>query len=663
MRMTHVTDYLTMDKDRRRMTERILNLTLEIIYLLTGEDYIVVKKTSSEHETPSRCSLVSGGLSRTQNPIMELPPHSLIHWTGNDKKILELSNKIIQLLTGEEVAYLKEHKGLCSKVLMEKQPPLKSLDGSSNRNTPERCHRPLYTQNFTEENHRIPQEDQGDYLTNIKVEDTEGVETFVRLEQQSKGQGTDISTDGSSNRDTPERCPHPLYSQDWTEENHRTPQEYQSEGLVYSKSEYMEGEEEMYVRSDQQCKEEEIPTDNSTDGSSNRDTPERCPCPLYSQDCTEENHRNPQEYQDEYLTDIKVETIEEEEEMYMRGDQQWKEEEIPADISTDGHYKRNTSEERLCLSSDGDITDDITQFSLGENCVTPMTNPVLLSTYMSPALAYHEECSPDSVTSITALKIGNTFPCSIDQTYFKQITKPITHQPRKKRSVKRYPCSECEKSFTQRSQLLTHSKLHTGEISFPCAECGKCYTRKEHLVSHQRSHTGEKPFPCSECGKCFAHKSILVTHERRHTGEKPFRCSECGKCFAQKSVLVRHERCHTGEKPFACSQCGKCFAQKQILVSHERCHTGEKPFPCSQCGKRFAYKSVLVTHEKSHKGEKPFRCSECGKCFAYKSVLVTHEKSHKGEKPFRCSECGKCFTQKPTLDKHLKTHSGEKQLQ
>ncbi|XP_063818872.1 piggyBac transposable element-derived protein 2-like [Pseudophryne corroboree] len=285
--------------------------------------------------------------------------------------------------------------------MMENHRPLTSLDGPSNRDTPERCPRPLYSQDCTEENHRIPQEDQDQNLTDIKVvaikgeeetyvtvikaEDTEGEEeTYVRGDQQCKEEEipTDISTgthatkgrglappilrlgnwnsthalekisskangiltvfaDGPSNRDTPERCPRPLYSQDCAEENHRIPQEdqdeYQSdikvedigeeemyvtnmkaediegeeetyvtdvkaedtEGEVETyvtdvKAEDIEGEEETYVRGDQQCKEEEIPTDISTDGPSNRDTPERCPRPLYSQDCTEENHRIPQ---------------------------------------------------------------------------------------------------------------------------------------------------------------------------------------------------------------------------------------------------------------------------------------------------------------------------------------------------------------------------------
>ncbi|XP_063805177.1 oocyte zinc finger protein XlCOF29-like [Pseudophryne corroboree] len=104
-----------------------------------------VKKTSGECETPSSHPIVSGGLSVSQSPITVPPPHSLIHERHNDQKILELTNKIIQLLTGEEEDYIEEHRGLYKDVMMENHQPLTSLDGPSNRDTPERCPRPLYS--------------------------------------------------------------------------------------------------------------------------------------------------------------------------------------------------------------------------------------------------------------------------------------------------------------------------------------------------------------------------------------------------------------------------------------------------------------------------------------------------------------------------------------
>ncbi|KAM3940551.1 oocyte zinc finger protein XlCOF7.1-like [Leptodactylus fuscus] len=86
-----------MERDRKKMAESLLNLTLEIIYQLTGEDYTVVKKTSS-----GRCQApVYEGYGGTMSPFPGPPPHPLIQEEINGQKILELTNKMLELLTGE----------------------------------------------------------------------------------------------------------------------------------------------------------------------------------------------------------------------------------------------------------------------------------------------------------------------------------------------------------------------------------------------------------------------------------------------------------------------------------------------------------------------------------------------------------------------------------
>ncbi|XP_015271947.1 PREDICTED: zinc finger protein 697-like [Gekko japonicus] len=194
-----------------------------------------------------------------------------------------------------------------------------------------------------------------------------------------------------------------------------------------------------------------------------------------------------------------------------------------------------------------------------------------------------------------------------------------------------FGCREHGESIQQNSSLNIPPEISPlGEKPHKCTECSKSFSWRSDLIKHQRIHTGEKPYICSECGENFTVSSHLFTHKRIHTGEKPFLCPECGKCFSRNSHLVRHQRIHTGERPFECGACGKSFGDFSTLTQHQRTHTGEKPYVCVECGKGFVQSSHLTRHRKTHTGEKPYKCAECGKGFRYKTHLVQHHRLHIG---------------------------------
>ncbi|XP_073517080.1 uncharacterized protein [Phyllobates terribilis] len=570
-----------MNMDTDKMAEKIMHLTLEILFWVTGEDYTVVKKTSSE-----RCQdPVSEGWRRPLSPITELPPHHLIHEDISDQKILELTYKMIELLTGEvpircqdvavyfsmeEWEYLEGHKDLYKDVKMEVPQPLTSPDLSSKRTTPERCPHPLLPQDCKQEDPNVPQDHQGEDLNHIKTTKT-------------------------------------------------------------------------YVRGDERCK-EEIPTDNRPDNCTRR-SEGRLTSSIFksdeleiSQDTIEGNAVTPNLPSSLHSKDLSSYPFK----------QVLSSDSLPTTKENQSHtisIKKLTAPKAKKPFSRSVYGNSfpLKKFFLKHQKIHTAKNRFPCFKCMK---CFNRKAS---LLSHQRTHTGEKpFSCSECGKYFSEKSSLIKHQIIHT-GDKPFSCSECGKCFNRKAHLDRHQRTHTGEKPFSCSECGKCFFRKAHLDIHQRTHTGKMPFSCSECGKCFNQKSDLVTHQRTHTGEKPFSCSDCGKCFNNKSALVRHQRTHTGEKPFSCSECEKCFTGKSNLVRHQRTHTGEKPFSCLACGKYFTEKSSLTKHQIIHTGKKPFSCSECGKCFNRKAHLDRHKRTHTGKMPFSCSECGNVLTRNQIL--------------
>ncbi|XP_069606457.1 oocyte zinc finger protein XlCOF22-like [Ranitomeya imitator] len=531
-------DPLRMDRDRDKMAERILHLTLEILFRLTGEDYTVVKKTCSEHcQAP-----VSEGWGRPVSPIAVPPPHPLIHEDINDQKILELTYKMVELLTGEvpircqdvtvyfsmeEWEYVQGHTDVYKDVMMEVPQPLTSPVLSSKRTTPERCPRPLLPQECEQEILNVPRDHQGEDLTHINT-----TETYVSSEVRCK-----------------EEIPIYDYPDDCVRWSGRyvISSDFKGDDCGITQHTY----EEKAIIPD-------LPsTLPNKDLSSNPFIYVR----LSDSSKTAKQSESPRK-SDDHQRDITGEKL------YSFPDYE-------KHHSTKSHFDRlefSQTREKPILDLECGKS-----YSDKSNLVTRQRLPVQLK----------------------------PFSCSDCEKCFNDKSQLVRHQ-KSHTGEKSFSCSQCGKCFLQRSDLVRHQRSHTGEKPFSCSECWSCFTEKSHLVRHQRIHTGEKPFLCSECGICFTEKSHLVTHQRIHTGEKPYSCSECGKHFCSKSVLLAHQRIHTGEKPFFCSECGKYFTEKLGLVRHQRIHTGEKPFFCSECGKCFAEKLRLVRHKRNHTKEKLF---------------------------------------------------------
>ncbi|XP_077112058.1 oocyte zinc finger protein XlCOF7.1-like [Ranitomeya variabilis] len=485
-------DLSNMDRDRNKMAEKMLHLTLEILFRLTGEDYTVVKKTSSERsQTP-----VSEGWRTPLSPITGPPPHLLIHEDINDQKILELTYKMIELLTGEvpircqdvavyfsieEWEYLQEHKDLYKDVMMEVPQPLTSPVLSSKRTTPERCPHPLLPQDCKLEDPNVPQDHQGNDMSKIIIQ------PFVM---------GDV------------RCKEEMY-------NYPGDCTRRSEGQLTSS---------VYNSDDLNI------TQDITD---NYGTIPEIPASFHSKDLSFDHFKKVL-YSDSFsqnLELLKQKRVHEEEQSYA--------------CSQCGkcfvsksklvkHQRTHTGEKPFsCSECEQSFADK-------SNLITHQRSHRGEKPYSCSACW---KCFTHK-SHLFIHQIIHTgkkpFSCSECGKCFAYRSNLVTHQ-RSHTGKKPFSCSECGKMFAYRSHLVTHQRGHTVEKPFSCTECEKCFTKKSHLFTHQRTHTGEKPFSCSECEKSFADKSNLVAHQKTHTGEKPFSCLECGKYYTNKGSLTKHQ--------------------------------------------------------------------------------------------------------------------------
>ncbi|XP_069615629.1 gastrula zinc finger protein XlCGF57.1-like isoform X1 [Ranitomeya imitator] len=520
-----INDPPRMEQNRSHMAARILDLTLEIIHWITGEDHTVVKTSSGESVT----SRVSGGRSRTPSDITEPPPHLLI----DEQKILELTHRITELLSGEvpircqdvtvyfsmeEWEYIEGHKDLYKDVMMEDHQPLTSPDGSSPRNPSERSPSPLYYQDSPEEKN-LPldhQESHGGIMS--------GCEKPLTMSENGE---------------------------DWMKRSQRNHHSCPYDEVVDNQSQIGKSSSEQTLDKILSCSE-------CGKKKSNHHKYER----QYS--CSECGRCFTQK--SSLVVHQRIHT----------GERPFSCSECGKCFTQKsdlvGHQRIHTGEKPFSCTKCG-------------KCFAHRSNIIEhLRTHSGEKPFSCSECDKSFISKSDLVKHQRwhtgerPYSCPECGKGFVQKSNLINHLGIHT-GEKPYSCSECGKCFLAKGHLERHQKSHTGEKPFSCVTCGKCYMRKEALEIHQRVHTGEKPFSCPKCQKCFSQKSHFNEHLRSHTGEKPFSCSECGKCFTHKAILLEHLRTHTGthtgEKPFSCSDCGKCFNRKSHLVKHQKLHKGE----------------------------------------------------------------------------------------
>lgn len=267
-----------------------------------------------------------------------------------------------------------------------------------------------------------------------------------------------------------------------------------------------------------------------------------------------------------------------------------------------------------------------------------------------------------------------------------------------------YACSQCDMTFSCKSGLGGHQRVHRRQQPFTCKVCQRGFWNKNFYRNHYRkcrmaqilgrSTTPQSEVPVkAEIDLALTASNLEFKDESKPSGSEvlqmnsssqedvvqkaseenqvqstpvkekktvQYQCSECDESFTDGLMLISHLEDHGREeqerKRNACTKCGKLCSSQGNLQKHMRCHHGMgKNFSCPDCSMDFNSLTDLEIHRTCHDANRPFVCKICCQRFWTSPSLRNHYHKAHPEDIYTCRFCSKTYAAKKSLARHYKT--------
>ncbi|CAI9580628.1 unnamed protein product [Staurois parvus] len=212
-------------------------------------------------------------------------------------------------------------------------------------------------------------------------------------------------------------------------------------------------------------------------------------------------------------------------------------------------------------------------------------------------------------------------------------------------------------SSNKRDNESAESQHKQKLAGWTCPECSEWILDRETYVFHMKKSHGKsmKRYPCRQCERSFNSSASLRRHVKNdHDTKKEYTCCYCTEkpTFAKPSMLANHIILMHGIKNPELTQ-----VSSSIAASDAASQSREQD---QSSGSKKAIKKELEDSEAKAGGpdakkmKSIYKCAKCGFAADSSSEFLEHIPQHKSDSSsYQCVHCGLCYTSQISLNRHL----------